>query len=162
MGEVTDDRDLREELAIAIQDAFERCIDYDTERDLCDAAMPIITAAIARARAEAWDEGFDAGDRNPGMQGGPNPYRAEPDCYSDHEIQEDGSVICFADGPCADDQRDDVPPTPAGHEFIPGPALTLRCRQRVVDSEYKQTRYCHELAEHKVHRPAAPGPGGPQ
>lgn len=34
-------------------------------------------AQLRRLMAIAWDEGFKAGNRNPGFEGGPNPYREE-------------------------------------------------------------------------------------
>lgn len=40
------------------------------------------------------------------------------------------------------------------HAFIPGPAITSRCRHRLPDD----SRYCHETADHPAHRGDEPAP----
>lgn len=65
------------------QDAGERPMEIKGDGDLvtkCSICDPLIQDARAeetrrRLMARAWNEGFKAGNRNPGFESGPNPYR---------------------------------------------------------------------------------------
>ncbi len=120
--------------------------------DLADALLPVVQAAIDAAEskatgdalivfaaqhqerlADAWDEGFAHGvtAELPAPHYEKNPHRLTS------------------------------PPGPAGteeegrHAFIPGPAITTRCRHRPDGGPY-----CHLLAADEIHTPAQV-PGAP-
>jgi hypothetical protein len=83
--------DLRAELAAAIWheytvEANGRFYDESDSECVADALMPIVSAAIARAKAEAWDEGYAAGEEGTKTWFEPqgNPYRViDPPVYPD-------------------------------------------------------------------------------